>query len=191
MTKSTDQSTKERILQAALESLKEDGFAGATSRAIAARGGFNQALVFYHYGSLDDLLLAALERTSTERLADYRERIEKLQSPEELLKAARSLYEEDRASGHMTVVSQMVAGSLARPELAPPVLEKMQPWLEFAEQTIERLVPPLLPARDLAWAAVNFYLGVNLLSNLAPEDDRMGALFEQVEKAAPLLAGLA
>jgi AcrR family transcriptional regulator len=190
MIKSPDQSTKERILQATLESLKEDGFPGATSRAIAARGGFNQALVFYHYGSLDDLLLAALERTSSERLAHYTERIEKIESLEELLVAARSLYEEDRASGHLTVVSQMVAGSLARPELVPPVLEKMHPWLAFAETTIGRLVPPILPARDLAWAAVTFYLGVNLLSNLAADDDRMGALFEQVEKAAPLLAGL-
>jgi AcrR family transcriptional regulator len=179
--------TKERLLAAALESLKEDGFAGATSRAIARRGGVNQALVFYHYGSLDGLLLAALERTSEERLGHYRARIDAIETLDELLRAARSLYEQDRASGHVTVVSQMIAGSLARPELAPQVLERMQPWLDFAERTIERLVPPLLPARELAWAAVTFALGANLLSHLAPADDRTAALFASVEEATPLL----
>jgi AcrR family transcriptional regulator len=190
MTKSTAQTTKERILQAALEALKEDGFAGATSRAIAARGEFNQALVFYHYGSLDELLLAALERTSQERLAHYRTTVEGIDSLDGLLLVARKLHDEDRRSGHMTVVSQMIAGSVARPELAPRVLEAMTPWHELAEETIARLVPPLVPARELAYAVVTFYIGVNLRSHLAPDDDRLPALFESAEKTAPLLADL-
>jgi AcrR family transcriptional regulator len=41
MTKPTAQ-TKSRILEAALECLKEEGFAGATWRAHAARRGFKQ-----------------------------------------------------------------------------------------------------------------------------------------------------
>src|SRR5438045_5842115 len=39
--------TRDQILEAALKTLAEDGFAGATSRAIARRGKFNQALVYY------------------------------------------------------------------------------------------------------------------------------------------------
>jgi AcrR family transcriptional regulator len=190
MTKSSDQ-TRERILQAALECLRQEGFAGATSRAIAGVGGFNQALIFYHYGSLDALLLAALDRTSKDRLAHYRAALRGIETLDELLRVARNLYEEDRRSGHMTVVSQMIAGSLARPDLAPRVLAKMQPWLDLAEQTIKRLVPPLLPAGELAYAAVTFYLGVNLLAHLAPDDDRLGALFESAEKIAPALVGRA
>src|SRR3954452_14527622 len=190
MTKSSAQTTKERILQAALETLEVDGFAGATSRAIASRGGFNQALVFYHYGSLDELLLAALERTSQERLAHYRKTVETIDSLDGLLLVARKLHEEDRRSGHMTVVSQMIAGSVARPELAPRVLEAMQPWHELAEETRPRLVPPIVPARELAYAVVTFSLGVNLRSRLAPEDDRLSALFQSAEKTAPLLADL-
>ena len=61
--------TKERIVVAALETLKEEGFAGTSARAIARRGNFNQALIFYHFGTLNDLLLAALDRTSAERMA--------------------------------------------------------------------------------------------------------------------------
>src|SRR3954471_7427544 len=71
MTKS--RATKDQIVDAALETLKEEGFAGATSRAIARRGAFNQALVFYYFGTLDNLLLAALDATGEARLARYRE----------------------------------------------------------------------------------------------------------------------
>src|SRR4029079_16699511 len=95
-------------------------------------------------------LLAALERTSRERLAHYRATVEPLTSLDELLAVARKLHDEDRRSGNMTVASQMIAGSVARPELAPRVLGAMQPWHELAEETIARLRPPIVPARPLA-----------------------------------------
>lgn len=188
-------STAQTIVDAALETLREEGFAGASSRAIARRGGFNQALIFYHYGSVDDLLLAALDRTSEERLAHYRTALADVADPGALLLVARSLYEEDRASGHMTVVSQMVAGSLARRELAPKVLARMVPWLAFGEETISRIAAPLgldeiVPPRELASAALTFYLGVNLLTNLDPESGELDALFARGAELAPLLESL-
>jgi len=190
MTKSSAQ-TRDQILDAAVETLRQDGFAGATSRAIASRGGFNQALVFYHFGSLDGLLLTALERTSEARLARYREALGDVVAIEGLVERLAELYEEDRRSGHMTVVSQMIAGSLARPELAPRVLEQMRPWVELAEQTIERLLPPFVPAADAAHAAVTFYLGVNLLASLDPGDERLSALFTHAREFAPMLTAIA
>ena len=65
--------TRERIIEAALETVREDGFADTTARAIAARGGFNQALIFYHFGSVDDLLMQAFGRVSQRQVARYRE----------------------------------------------------------------------------------------------------------------------
>ena len=83
--------TRKRIVDAALKTLKQEGFAGATSRAIARAGGFNQALIFYHFGSLDGLLLAALDQTSEERLRRYRAAVEEAQTPEELAEVAASM----------------------------------------------------------------------------------------------------
>src|SRR2546421_13126157 len=114
MTKSTAQTTRRHIAEAALEALRTEGFAGATSRAIARIGGFNQALIFYHYGNLENLLLAALDLTSAERMARYREAVDAASTFEELVEVARRIYREDRESGHVAVISQMVAGSLAR-----------------------------------------------------------------------------
>jgi AcrR family transcriptional regulator len=182
MTKTTAQ----QLTEAALETLKADGFTGATSRAIARRAGVNQALVFYHFGSVDNLLLAALDRTSEERLAAYREALESVSSLADLSAVARRLYEDDLASGHMTVVSQMIAGSLARPELAPQVVARMEPWLEFAEEAFRRVGGNVLPAKELAYGAITFYVGVNLLSHLDPDDERSRAVFARIEELSRL-----
>jgi AcrR family transcriptional regulator len=192
MTKATAQdkrATRDQILEATFETLKEEGFAGATSRAIARRGGFNQALVFYYFGSLDGLLLAALELTSERRLERYREALAQPSGLEEMVRVTAELYREDRESGHMTVVSQLDAGSLARRELAPKVLASMEPWLEFARETIERAVAgtPLaavVPVEESASAVITFYLGVNLLSNL-DGGARTDALFAHLDTLAP------
>src|SRR5258708_391652 len=99
MTKSSAQTTKQQIAQAALAALRTEGFGGATSRAIARIGGFNQALIFYHYGSLENVLLAALDLTSMERMARYRDAVDNTHSVEELVQVARRIYREDSESG--------------------------------------------------------------------------------------------
>src|ERR687884_1544363 len=95
--------TRRQILEAALATLKTEGFAGATSRAIARAGGFNQALIFYHFGSLDSLLLAALDATSAERMERYRAAIDDAETVDELLGVAARVHAEDRKTGHTTV----------------------------------------------------------------------------------------
>ena len=182
--------TAQELVQAALATLEEDGFAGATSRAIARRAGVNQALVFYHFGSVEDLLVAALRATSEERLARYREALADVTTVDELIQVGARLYEEDKASGHMTVASQLIAGSVGRPELAPKVLALMEPWIAFATETLERILPPGLPAKELAYATVTFYTGVNLLTHLDAEGTRTDALFARAAELAPLVGQL-
>jgi AcrR family transcriptional regulator len=189
----TSAATRRQIVEAALETLKSEGFAGASSRAIARAGGFNQALIFYHFGSLDGLLLSALDHTSEERLDRYREAIARATSIDELLAAVARLYAEDRERGHMTVVAQMVAGSAARPELKPALVERMEPWIALCEQALEKGLgwlglPELVPRRDLAYAFVTFYLGVNLMAQLDEDRARTDAIFAQLEALASLLA---
>jgi len=188
----TGEATRRQIVDAALATLKTDGFAGATSRAIARAGRFNQALIFYHFGTLEGLLLAALDRTSEERLERYRQVIADAESVEELLAAVARLYSEDREQGHVTVVAQMIAGSVARPQLARAMVERMEPWIELSETALEKgfrwlALPELVPRRELAYAFVTFYLGVNLLTHLDRDRARTDALFERLASIAPLL----
>ena len=50
---------RERILEAGLEVLKAEGYAGMTTAKVAARSGENKALIAYHFGSKQGLVAAA------------------------------------------------------------------------------------------------------------------------------------
>ena len=182
--------TAQTIVDAAQETLREEGFAGATTRAIARRGGFNQALVFYYFGSLEGLLLAALEQASEERLARYRAAVAGVDSIDALIPVMADLWEQDKASGHVRVISQMIAGAVNRPELNERVVALMQPWVELAQETVRRVLPPFVPAQEAADAIVTFYLGVNLMTNLDPTSERVDAFFAKARELAPLVAPL-
>ena len=54
--------TPERILEAALETFSQKGFAGAKTRDIAARAKVTLGLLQYHFGTKDELWKAAVER---------------------------------------------------------------------------------------------------------------------------------
>ena len=186
-------STKDRIIEAAFVTLKEEGFAGTSARAIARRGGFNQALIFYHFGTLNDLLLATLDKTSSDRMSRYRDSMGEASTVDEKIQTATRLYREDLGSGHITVISEMVAGSLARPDLGPEVVARMEPWIAFTEGVISDLLQGSMfenavNARTLAFAVVALYLGVDLLSHLDQDNSRAEALFQMAGAMGPFLA---
>jgi AcrR family transcriptional regulator len=53
--------TRDAILAAARQVLLDDGLTGVTTRRVANVAGVNQALVHYHFGSIENLLLDVLE----------------------------------------------------------------------------------------------------------------------------------
>ena len=195
MLKAGAQTTKQAIIQAAFETLREQGYAGASARAIARRGDFNQALVFYHFGSVQNLLLAALDASSSARMERYEAALVEASDASSLIEVARTLHAEDLESGHITVLSEMIAGSVGNPELGREIVARMEPWVELVERSILQLVAgsPLagaVPARDLAFAVVAFYLGIDLLAQLESDRARVDRLFELARTFAPLLAQL-
>jgi AcrR family transcriptional regulator len=54
--------TRQRLLDAAAETLNRDGIQGATTREIARRGGVNEVTLFRHFKSKEQLLRAVLQR---------------------------------------------------------------------------------------------------------------------------------
>jgi AcrR family transcriptional regulator len=193
--RSISEGTKGRIVEAALQTLKEKGFTATSARAIAATGGFNQALVFYHFGSVNDLLLAALDRTSEQRMVRYRAAVDAVHTLPDLLRVASEMYKEDLAGDHVAVLAELIAGSSSAPELGTEISARIEPWVRFIEEAVERVVsesalPDVLPSRDLAFGIVALYVGVALMSRLG--DDRSGAesLFDSGTRMAPLFATL-
>ena len=190
--RSIREGTRQRIIEAAVQTIKERGFAATSARAIATTGGFNQALVFYHFGSVNDLLIAALDRTSEVRMARYRAAIDSVGTLPELLAVASEAYQEDLAGGHIKVLAEMIAGASAMPELGPAIAERMKPWIDFTEEAVVRVMAgsslaPLVPSRDLAFAIVSLYLGAAMLTHLADDPAPAESLFRTGAKVGPLL----
>ena len=187
--------TRGRIVNAALETLKEVGFAGASARAIAKRGGFNPALIFYHFGSVNDALLAALDATSEQRMARYRDAVEGAHDLPSLLEVAADVYREDLVSGHITVLAEMIAGASTVPELGPEIVKRIEPWIGFTEDAASRVLggTPLAgiaPPRELAFGIVALYLGMELLTHLEKDRSRAESLFTVVQNFTGLLGPL-
>src|SRR5664280_1961425 len=87
--------TRQALVDAAVDALREVGFTGASAREIARRAGSTQSQVFYHYTSVLDLLLAALDEVSDRRLATYQPLLEAAKSRTDLLAALRTVIETD------------------------------------------------------------------------------------------------
>jgi AcrR family transcriptional regulator len=175
----------------AISALGEVGFAGASAREIADRAGCNQALVFYHFGSVNELLLAALDEVSGRRLAAYTEIVEQADSPTGLIESARRIFSEDLDAGHVAVLVEMITGAQSTPGLGEQVAARLAPWREFAESAIRKgmqgyPVAFLLPARELAHGVVAGLLGLELLASLDGERDAALALFDRARSIAGL-----
>jgi AcrR family transcriptional regulator len=184
--------TRAALVAAAVAALRENGFAGASAREIAGRAGCNQALVFYHFGSVSKLHLAALDSVSAARDERYRTMVEQSGSLGELVRAARAFFDEDLDQGHVTVLVEMIAAAQFSPELRPEVAARIRPWRDFAAQSVQEALAGtpaarLLPPDEAAHAIVALYLGLEMLANLEGERAPALALFDRAGRIASLL----
>ncbi len=187
--------TRTKLIDAAIETLKAEGYAGSSARAIAERAGLNQGLIFYHFGSVANLLLAALDSVSERRMAQYGAAVDEVRTASELVDVATAIFREDLDAGHVAVLVEMIAGASSTPGLGPEVAARLGPWFAFAEQAVTTtLGPPLqsvLPSGDVAYAIVALYLGLEMLTHLDGDRARALALFDHAKNLAALLQALA
>ena len=184
--------TRAALIAAAIDTLREAGFAGASARRIAKRADCNQALIFYHFGSVPDLLVAALEDISARRMAAYRGLLGHTGSAAELVDAAREIVLTDLDEGHVTVLVEMISGAHSVPGLGDRIAACLAPWREFAETAVRDVLATspaasLVPAEQAGQAVVAGILGLELLTSLDGDRASALALFDRARALAVLL----
>jgi len=187
--------TRRLLVDAAIETLKSEGYAGASARAIAERAGSTQGLIFYHFGSVVSLLLAALDSVGAARLEQYGESVTNVVTPSELVDAATDIFRKDLDAGYITVLVEMISGASSTPGLGAEVAARIGPWKEFAQTAIENSVgdSPLgtvLPSKDVAHAIVALYLGLEMLSHLDGDREPALALFAHAKQLAGMFEAM-
>ncbi|HEY2508356.1 MAG TPA: TetR/AcrR family transcriptional regulator [Streptosporangiaceae bacterium] len=183
------------LVDAAINALREVGFAGTSAREIAARAGCSQALVFYHFGSVNGLLLAALDEVSVRRMASYRGLIEQGRSATALASSLREIFLTDLDAGYVRVLIEMITGAQSVPGLGEEVAARILPWRDLAEDAVRRALGRsaagrLMPPAEAAHALVAGFFGLELLASLDGDRDAALAVIDKVRSAARVLDAL-
>lgn len=175
------QRTKTRILDAALKTVNEQGLVGTSARAIATTGDFNQALVFYHFGSIEGLLLAALQRSHDQRMEQFGSELKEAATMTQLIQIGQRLHA-THDMANQAALAAIVAGWPATSEHGNTVLQILQPWNDLISGALERSIQghPLanfVPTNELAYAVSALFLGLEVLDKLNPAEQRASRVF--------------
>jgi AcrR family transcriptional regulator len=181
--------TEAKILDAAFRRLAREGYAALSIREIAKDAGVNHALINYHFGSKDQLVIAVLDQANR-RLLDRQQRMYRGSSGfAEKWAAARRFYEDDLASGFVRVQAELWAASFSDPGLREKFLPRVLAWkevvlggirdaLETAEQCGVELPAPFT-AEVIASLVSEFWIGMEFA-------DLIGATERQLHHRATL-----
>lgn len=71
--KEKDAGARLRLIEATAQIMRDEGYAAATSRRVAALAGVKPALVYYYFDTMDDLFLAVLRAGAEVSLRQMRE----------------------------------------------------------------------------------------------------------------------
>jgi len=186
---------RERLIDAAFETLRDEGFARASARAIAGRGGFNAALIFYYFHDLNDLLLHALASSSRTQLEKYEAALADVTTLPNLVAAVQERLQDDRDSGHIKVLAELVGASSSDEHLRQAVIEQVKPWMEFTGRTLDRILGAtglagLVPSGQVSFVVVSLFLGMELLGGVAGDDEVIDGLFGSAHQLSTLLGSL-
>ncbi|MEU9734983.1 TetR/AcrR family transcriptional regulator [Streptomyces sp. NPDC048002] len=185
--------TRAKLLDGALRTLTEQGIAKTSARSVAAAAGVNQALVFYHFGSLNDLLAAACRHGAERQVARYRDRFAGVTSLSGLLALGREIHEEERAAGHVSRLGQLLAGAQTHESLGRATAAGLDLWIAEIEQVLRRVLPEtpfgeFVDPAGLARAVAASFVGIELYEGA--DAPGAAAALDALEQLGRLVAAL-
>ena len=167
--------TSTNLLEAAKKVLRQSGYAGLSTRDVAAVAGVPLSQIHYHFGSKQGMVLALFEHLNAQ-LLDRQDAL--FGDPTLKLSAqwdrACDYLDDDIASGYVRVLQELVAASFSDAEVAKVVRAGIMGWVDLivgvARRAEEKFggLGPLTPEEIGAFAA-NAFIGAESLYLLGLE----------------------
>jgi AcrR family transcriptional regulator len=158
----------EALMDAAERVLIVSGRDGLTTRRVAQAAGVNQGLVYHHFGSMEELMLAVLERF-TGRLIERQRAMYATPMPfRAKWQKAMTYLEQDLTAGYPKVWLELQALSWNRPELRARVAEVNETWRQVLRDAFTNareeygLTEEQMPIEPVVSLVMTFNQGVEL-----------------------------
>jgi AcrR family transcriptional regulator len=185
--------TREKLLDATMRVLVEQGIAKASARTVATAAGVNQALVFYHFGTVDELLAAACEHGARRRVEENRAALDEVTTLPQLVALARRIHASERDAGNVALLGQLLAGAPSHPTLAEATAAGLRLWVAEVERVLHRVLAPtvlgdVVDLPGLARAISSSFVGLELYEGVDPEGAE--SAFAALDSLAATLAVL-
>jgi len=134
--------TATAILRAARSRLLADGYAGLSTRKVAAEAGVPLSQVHYHFGSKGGMVLAILAAEDRRRLARQTAMYASNTPLWRRYEQACDFLEDDIDSGYVRVLQEMIAAGWSTPEIGEQAKAILTGWfvllIEVATEASER-----------------------------------------------------
>ena len=167
--------TRTTLLEAAKKVLRQNGYAGLSTRDVAAAAGIPLSQIHYHFGSKQGMVLALFEYLNAQLLdrqnALFGDATLKLS---EQWDRACDYLDDDIASGYVRVLQELIAASFADAEVAKVVRAGIMGWVDLIvgvarkAETMLGGLGPFTPEQAGAFAA-NTFIGAESLYLLGLE----------------------
>ena len=155
------------FLDAAERLMVREGAAGLSTRRLAQEAGQNHGLVHYYFGSVDELLLQALERFTDRVLQRQRAMYEAPGPFLEKWRAAVGYIEEDLAAGYPKVWAELEAMAWHKPEMRKRINGVNESWRTLLRDALSEAIEEYGLDKDRfsaeAWAALVMQFNKGLL----------------------------
>lgn len=167
--------TKARILTAAFDRVARDGYARLSIREIAKDAGVNHALINYHFGTKDRLVLAVLDEANRRLLARQKTMYQGPMTTARKWEQACRFYDEDLRSGFVRLMVELFAASFSNPALKAEVRLRWLAWRRVVDDAVRdaleayRLDSPASAEAIGAWIGT-FWTGMELEMMLGIEE---------------------
>ncbi|MQA25320.1 MAG: TetR family transcriptional regulator [Micromonosporaceae bacterium] len=174
--------TRQRLLEAAIESLAEHGWSGATVAVVAERAGVSRGAAQHHFRTREELVTAAVRQVAAVRADEIRRRAEGLQPGQRRTEEVLDLLAEHFTSPVFTAALQLWVAASTDPQLHAVVA----PLEAVVGRETHRFTVDVLGAdethpgvREAVQATLDLMRGLGLANLLSDDSARRRRLLRQ------------